>query len=262
MTTKDNSIDLRCICRCCGWDFGDYCPWGDDGASPEYVICDCCGCEAGNDDSYPGHLAEYRRNWLNSGAQWWHRKTKPVDWNDGRQLKEQLERIAPKKRLHQVPNFSPFDRGGYKTPDDAIAAGKRIDSLRKHELKLDVDPIKGKVVKNLHWSATEIALEFDADLYLVLASKPDKIDAFIATKNIDSPYKWYENYEIISDDGKVWEWSPFQTAGRFIRQKFANIQMEYRFAWLYFQQCPELIQVVQCAIQESDTPILTWESGT
>ena len=91
MANKNNSIDPRCICRCCGWSFGDYFPWGEDGNDPSFDICDCCGCEAGNEDYAPGLLDRYRQNWLDNGAKWHDSKTKPVDWDDGRQLKEQLE---------------------------------------------------------------------------------------------------------------------------------------------------------------------------
>jgi hypothetical protein len=61
---KDKLIDSRCICRCCGWSFGDYFPWGEDGMSPTYDICDCCGCESGYQDYCLDSLLEYRQHLL------------------------------------------------------------------------------------------------------------------------------------------------------------------------------------------------------
>ena len=96
MKNENTPIDPRCICRCCGWSFGEYLPWGEDGMSPEYAICDCCACESGNEDYCPDSLDNYRQNWLQSGAKWWNSKTKPGDWDNGQQLKEQLERVGCK----------------------------------------------------------------------------------------------------------------------------------------------------------------------
>jgi len=39
---------IETVCRVCGWD-GEDIRW-DDGL-PLYVICDCCGTEAGVEDS-------------------------------------------------------------------------------------------------------------------------------------------------------------------------------------------------------------------
>lgn len=261
MAHENISIDLRCICRCCGWSFGDYFPWGEDGESPEYVICECCGCESGNEDYCADSLVAYRQSWLNSGAKWWMSKTKPVDWDDGRLLKEQLKRVPPKKRFHKVPNYSPFVHG-FKTPDAAIVAGQKVDTLRRQQLGLDLERIKGKVARKLHWSPAELALEFAADLYLVLKSKPEKIDAFIMTENIVTPHELHEEYEFIYNDKISHRWSPICVARYFTGSVFANIYFSYRLVWLYFQECPKLIEVVQFAAQESELPILTWDEGT
>ena len=258
MTNESTSIDPRCICRCCGWNFGNYFPWGEDGDSPEYAICYCCGCESGNEDSCPESLVEYRQNWLNSGAKWWNPKTKPVDWDDGRQLQEQLKRVPAKKRFHQVPNFSPFVHV-FNSPDAAIAGGQKIDALRKQELRLDLDAITGKVVWQLHWSPTEIALKFASHLYLILKSGPEKIDVFITHEGIAAPHELCEDYEFVYDENRSHRWSPICVAKYFTDKVFAHIQLEYRMAWLYFQKCPKLISVVQCAVQESELPILMWD---
>ena len=36
-------------CRICGYRLG-FEPWGDDGKTPTYEICPCCGVEFGNED--------------------------------------------------------------------------------------------------------------------------------------------------------------------------------------------------------------------
>jgi hypothetical protein len=86
---NDKRIDLRCICRCCEWSFGDYFPWGEDGMSPTCDICECCGCESGNEDYCLDSLMRYRQHWLDSNAKWYYAKSQPVDWENGQQLSKQ-----------------------------------------------------------------------------------------------------------------------------------------------------------------------------
>lgn len=229
--------------------------------SPEYAICDCCGCESGNEDHTPESLDEYRQNWLASGTKWFQPKAKPADWNDDKTLKEQLERVKPKQRFHDTPEFSPFGSSVFNTPEAAITAGKNTDLLRKHELGLALERIKGKIARQFYWSTTQLSLEFDRDLYLVLTSTTDRINVAIRDKNIAEYDQWYEDYEFVFDDKTLWHWSPICGARYFTGKEFTNIQLEYRIVWLYFKKSPKLIEVMQCGAQESELPILTWQEG-
>jgi hypothetical protein len=79
--------DANC-CRVCGFDFG--CPlWGDDGQSPTYDICSCCGCEAGYEDVSLDSVRRYRQKWIAAGAQWFAAQERPDGWN----LDEQLRHV-------------------------------------------------------------------------------------------------------------------------------------------------------------------------
>ena len=38
------------FCPICGYPLDNYNLWGDDGKTPTYDICPCCGVEWGNED--------------------------------------------------------------------------------------------------------------------------------------------------------------------------------------------------------------------
>ena len=47
----------------------------------DWLICPCCGTEFENDDRYRSH-GELRADWLDRGAPWFSKATKPpVDWD-------------------------------------------------------------------------------------------------------------------------------------------------------------------------------------
>lgn len=72
-------------CRVCGAEQLDA-PWGDDEESPTYNICDCCGVEFGYEDATLQSVKQYRAKWLDSGAKWNHKKSKPDNWSSEEQL--------------------------------------------------------------------------------------------------------------------------------------------------------------------------------
>ena len=41
-----------------------------------YDICDCCGCEYGNDDT-----EQHYDNWIKNGCSWFNSKQKPSNWS-------------------------------------------------------------------------------------------------------------------------------------------------------------------------------------
>jgi len=94
---NDKSISY---CRVCGLfngkDFqgNDYFPWGKDGNSPSYDICECCGVEFGYEDCSTEGAKAFRDRWIKNGATWYCPEYKPKNWS----LEEQLEHI-PKKYL-------------------------------------------------------------------------------------------------------------------------------------------------------------------
>ncbi|GKX55261.1 hypothetical protein SOASR030_13730 [Leminorella grimontii] len=88
-----HNSDSLCICRVCGAAQLEP-PWGDDGDSPNYDICDCCGAEFGYEDASLDTLKVYRAKWLGNGANWNHKKSQPDDWS----LEAQLSRIPQEYR--------------------------------------------------------------------------------------------------------------------------------------------------------------------
>ena len=76
------------FCPVCGYPLGNYNPWGDDGKTPTFDICPCCGVEWGNEDYTTESRTEYRKKWLADGAKWFEPQKKPVNWNLEEQLKD------------------------------------------------------------------------------------------------------------------------------------------------------------------------------
>ena len=75
-------------CRVCGLQQAEP-PWGEDGKSPTFDICDCCGVEFGYEDSLSAGVERYRAEWLKKGAPWLRPSARPPDWSLERQLKLQ-----------------------------------------------------------------------------------------------------------------------------------------------------------------------------
>lgn len=73
------------LCRVCGL-YQEESPWGADGNTPTFNICDCCGVEFGYEDATPQAAEKFRCAWLASGAQWFDKTKKPMDWKLSAQL--------------------------------------------------------------------------------------------------------------------------------------------------------------------------------
>lgn len=54
------------VCRICGSVDEGYFPWGIDGKSPTYDICDCCNVEFGYEDSHLVSIRYFRQHWMKS----------------------------------------------------------------------------------------------------------------------------------------------------------------------------------------------------
>jgi hypothetical protein len=80
-------------CRVCGllWPAP---PWGEDGKSPMWDFCPCCGVETGYGDSSLTGARRWREKWLAAGAEWEFPKEKPPDWD----LEEQLQYVPEQFR--------------------------------------------------------------------------------------------------------------------------------------------------------------------
>ena len=81
----ERSFDRRYCCRACGL-LQDDLPWGEDGNTPTFTICDCCGTEFGYDDCTKKAIIQSRKRWLSNGAEWQKLSAKPQAWNLSQQL--------------------------------------------------------------------------------------------------------------------------------------------------------------------------------
>lgn len=77
-------------CRICGFNHGSLI-WGDDNETPSYEICECCGCEYGNDDYTLESIIRYRNKWFVNGFKWFKIKSKPNNWSIESQVKNIFE---------------------------------------------------------------------------------------------------------------------------------------------------------------------------
>lgn len=63
-------------------------PWGDDGRTPLFEICPCCGCEHGYEDASMKGIDAFRAKWLESGGLWREPKYKLTDLSLDQQLRQ------------------------------------------------------------------------------------------------------------------------------------------------------------------------------
>ena len=68
------------LCRVCGL-AQEVPPWGEDGETPTFNICDCCGVEFGYENATLGAVTKFRDAWIRSGAHWFNQGKKPDHWD-------------------------------------------------------------------------------------------------------------------------------------------------------------------------------------
>jgi len=73
-------------CRVCGCYSNTY-PWGEDGKSPSYQICSCCGVQFGKEDLTLESIKECREEWISKGGEWFTKNEKPEGWDIKTQMK-------------------------------------------------------------------------------------------------------------------------------------------------------------------------------
>ncbi len=74
------------ICRICGHSSENF-PWGEDGKSPSFQICSCCGVQFGKEDDTLESIKEYRAGWISKGGKWFVKNETPEGWNIETQMK-------------------------------------------------------------------------------------------------------------------------------------------------------------------------------
>ncbi|MBB3644210.1 putative amidophosphoribosyltransferase [Rhizobium sp. BK619] len=77
-------------CRVCGYELSAP-PWGDDGNSPTWEICPCCGTEFGYEDCTPASARNKRQQWISGGMKWFNQKEKPENWSFEEQVMNVLD---------------------------------------------------------------------------------------------------------------------------------------------------------------------------
>jgi len=86
--SEPNTYECR-VCGCYSEDF----PWGEDGRSPTYHICPCCGVQFGKEDISLESIKKYRDEWITKGGIWFVKNKKPDGWNMEIQMKNIPEKF-------------------------------------------------------------------------------------------------------------------------------------------------------------------------
>jgi hypothetical protein len=84
---KYHSLPNTHECRVCGCYSEDY-PWGEDGRSPSFEICSCCGVQFGKEDNDFESIKQYRAKWISAGGVWFDKGYKPTQWDITEQMKK------------------------------------------------------------------------------------------------------------------------------------------------------------------------------
>ena len=72
-------------CRVCGYQ-DDNLPYGEDGKTPSFDICACCGVTHGYEDTLVAAVLRYRKIWISGGSKWFAPRFRPASWNLAQQL--------------------------------------------------------------------------------------------------------------------------------------------------------------------------------
>lgn len=118
---KYASLPNKLECRICGYKNESY-PWGEDGKSPSYQICPCCGSQFGVDDITPENMQKYFEQWKIDQYKWSNAKLKPKNWTIEYQLKYNWKTPAPTNTTLEIIKsntrngvlWAPWNIGGIK----------------------------------------------------------------------------------------------------------------------------------------------------
>lgn len=88
---QEDEKQARYHCRVCGLNHYPLQPWGENGDSATFVICECCGTTFGYEDGLITAIRAQRQRWIDGGAKWFQPRRKPESWK----LEEQLRNIPP-----------------------------------------------------------------------------------------------------------------------------------------------------------------------
>ncbi len=73
------------LCRVCGCEHEGF-PWGEDGQTPSYEFCDCCGIEFGYQDASLAGVRKAREQWMLKTYAWDRPERCPPGWAPEAQL--------------------------------------------------------------------------------------------------------------------------------------------------------------------------------
>lgn len=68
------------FCRVCGLE-QTYLQYGEDGTTPTFEICPCCGVEFGYEDATIAGAVRFREVWIRGGKVWFHVNEMPENWS-------------------------------------------------------------------------------------------------------------------------------------------------------------------------------------
>lgn len=72
------------FCRVCGLEQPQP-QYGEDGCTPTFEICSCCGVEFGYEDITAAGVERFRAAWMRRGKKWFDPDVMPKGWSWDRQ---------------------------------------------------------------------------------------------------------------------------------------------------------------------------------
>lgn len=81
-----HSRQISNACRVCGL-LQSPPPWGENGATPSFEICACCGVQFGYEDLTLAKVRAVRESWKRNSYQWFDERAKPDTWEASDQAK-------------------------------------------------------------------------------------------------------------------------------------------------------------------------------
>ena len=170
-----------------------------------------------------------------------------------RNIGMKIQKIVTKSLLFTGPSC--FDNA-----IDAIEFGKKNNTKRQEELKLDITPIQGRKVVQFHWDLEQLALQFDNYLFLKIHLSHDDTNVSVV-KDISIQTNWFLAFDLLFSGTYSFLWKPSEIAKKYTGKIFEKIWLGENHLFLYFREMPLLIFCHVTQDVTNDRLILTWSES-
>ncbi len=139
--------------------------------------------------------------------------------------------------------------------------GEQYHALRKSQFQLDISPLQGKVVRQIHWDDRTLILEFERATFLQISTfvEPQNgchynvriVNSHSVKTDREAVTKWGYEHGIYDDKYQ-------EIANIYIGKTFTNVYCGPQNVFLYFLHMPLLILCTVVQVVESEKFVLSW----